>query len=134
MRKILMATAAGALITSAIALGAPGGGTGAASAQRGAPAARPEQSRSMTASETKAREQDRQHAPDKGERERAQSEISERDRAQNQGKGEATSAEMQARREERKEIQEETRARSADAGSAKPAKKPWWKFWGDDAS
>ncbi|MEJ2087383.1 MAG: hypothetical protein P8Y69_02655 [Gammaproteobacteria bacterium] len=124
IKQTLLATALGALISSGIALAAPGG-QGASQGAQG----RPEQSKSMTRAESEAREMKREHAPEAGERDRNQVEQAERAREEAQTKGNETSAEMQARREERKEIQEEYRT----AGGEQAKKKPWWKFWGNDS-
>jgi hypothetical protein len=50
-----------------------------------------------------------------------------------------TAREMQARKDERQSIKEDYRAnrepgQEGTKGEGKPAKKPWWQFWGSDAA
>ena len=58
------------------------------------------------------------------------------DKGKHNGKANETALEMQARKDERQAIQEDYRAnrepgQEGSKGEGKPAKKSWWKFWGD---
>ena len=88
-----------------------------------------------TGSPEQLRHRDRAAEADEQQRDRDRDQDRDRDDAGDaaQGRGNATSQEMQNRKAERKEIKgdykEARKSGEVDAGG----KKPWWKFWEEDA-
>lgn len=125
--RLLMTAAFSVLVLGAQTHAAPGGGGN----QAGGKPKTEQAAKSMERAETKTREQIEQSNPARGEQAREHSEKTNQARQDAPGKGEATSAEMQARQQERKDIQEQYR--STEQTGEKAKKKPWWKFWEEDA-